>query len=64
MRRFNLLLEDGFVFAEGVVFSNGKVALSFLKEEFQFIYKSVIEMMSMHSNGGTNIVKFIDEENQ
>lgn len=60
-RRFELLLTNGTPFAEGVLFSNGKVALSFLKEEYQFIYKSMMEMLSMHSNGGDNMLKFIDE---
>lgn len=62
MKRFNLLLENGFAFAEGVVFSNQKVCISFLYEEFSFIYKSIQEMMSMHSNSGTNKLKYLDED--
>ena len=70
MRRFNLVrLVDvsgvsgiGSV-AEGVLFSNGKVALSWTTKYTSIVIYDSIEMVdNIHGHNGSTVIKWIDDE--
>ncbi len=49
--------------AEGVMFSNGRVALQWLTTYQSIgIYDSISDVLSIHGHNGTTSVVFIDEE--
>ena len=50
---------EGTIFAEGVLLSSGKCFISFTKDDFTFMYKTLNEMMTVHRCHDVNKIDYL-----
>lgn len=58
MKPFRFKDEKEVAFAEGMILSDGRCFISFLKADYTFVYDNEDQLMLMHSNDGKNKIDF------
>lgn len=58
MRPYRFIDEEGNAFAEGLILSDGRCFISFLRADYTFVYDNEDQLMLMHSNNGKNKIDF------
>lgn len=58
MRPFTYLDENDESFAEGLILTDGRCFISFLRADYTFVYRNEDEMIDMHNNNNKNRIKF------
>ena len=63
MKRYIIKNEEGEPFAEGMILTDGRCFISFLRADYTFVYDNIQQMMVMHSNDGNNVIEYPYQEN-
>jgi len=58
MKPYILKNEEGEQFAEGLILTDGRCFISFLRADYTFVYNNIQEMLVMHSNDGNNVIEY------
>ena len=58
MKLYILKNEEGEQFAEGLILTDGRCFISFLRADYTFVYNNIQEMLVMHSNDGNNVIEY------
>ena len=58
MKPYRFLDEKGNAFAEGLILSDGRCFISFLRADYTFVYDNEDQLMLMHDNEGKNKIDF------
>lgn len=64
MKPYIIKNEEGEPFAEGMILTDGRCFISFLRADYTFVYDNIQQMMVMHSNDGKNVIEYPYHENQ
>jgi len=63
MKPYIIKNEEGEPFAEGMILTDGRCFISFLRADYTFVYDNIQQMMVMHSNDGNNVIEYPYQEN-
>ena len=63
MKPYIIKNEEGEPFAEGMILTDGRCFISFLRADYTFVYDNIQQMMDMHSNDGNNVIEYPYQEN-
>jgi len=58
MKPYVLKNEEGEPFAEGLVLSDGRCFISFLRADYTFVYDNIQALIMMHGNEGSNVIEY------
>lgn len=58
MRPYRFKDEQGNVFAEGLILSDGRCFISFIKSDYTFVYDNEDQLKIMHGNNDKNTIDF------
>lgn len=49
---------DGNIFAEGVILSNERCFINFIKYDYTFVYDNINQLLDVHGAGGKNVLEY------